>query len=144
MDRRDLVLAVLGAAQGHSYTPAQLQKAVFLISEKLPGIVDAGPAFNFRPYDYGPFDRSVYDEADVLAAAGLAHVERFSSNGLRYYSATAEGQAAAEAILQSVNEQQANYVRHVSQWVRSLGFAQLVRSIYEEYPQMRANSIFVG
>jgi hypothetical protein len=40
MDRCELVLAVLTSAEGRPYTPAQLQKAVFLISRNLPRLVD--------------------------------------------------------------------------------------------------------
>lgn len=144
MNRRDVVLAVLGAANGGSYSPAQLQKALFLIDRNLPGIVDQGPAFQFRPYDYGPFDKAVYDEAEVLASYGLARVERSGSSGYRSYSLSEAGREAALAIIVATTTQQREYMETVSSWVRSLSFAKLVKSIYEEYPEMRSNSIFVG
>jgi hypothetical protein len=143
MNRRDAVLAILAAADGSGYGPAQLQKALFLISRNAPDVFDDGRGFNFKPYDYGPFDKSVYDAADALALEGLCCVSR-SFNGYRTYSATEEGRAAGERLLASLDEQKRNYVEEVSRWVRSLSFAQLVKSIYQAYPETRENSIFVG
>ena len=34
-------------------------------------IVTDGAPFNFVPYDYGPFDRAVYSEAETLQLLGL-------------------------------------------------------------------------
>lgn len=144
MNRQELVLAVLGAANGSGYSPAQLQKALFLIDRNLPGIVADGDSFQFRPYDYGPFDRGVYVEADALAANGLARIERSPTSGYRSYFASEDGIQRAAECLENLSEAQRNYIETVSRWVRSMSFAKLVKSIYEEYPEMRANSIFVG
>src|SRR5439155_6656754 len=49
------VLLALLAAEGHSLTPVQLQKCLFLLGSRRPK--DVGRDFyHFRPYDYGPFD----------------------------------------------------------------------------------------
>lgn len=143
MNRRDLVLAVLGAAEGGAYSPAQLQKALFLVTQKLPDVVSDGASFSFAPYDYGPFDKGVYQAADQLAVRGLCGVTQ-SSSGYRKYAATDKGQGEAQQILTSLPENERNYIREVSRWVRSLSFPQLVKSIYKAYPEMRKNSIFVG
>ena len=66
MTRRDLVLALLAAAEGRPYTPVQIQKAVFVICDLIPDLIDDGPTFNFQPYDYGPFDLDVYSELGQL------------------------------------------------------------------------------
>lgn len=143
MNRRDAVLAVLAAADGNGYGPAQLQKALFLVSTNAPEVFDEGAAFRFKPYDYGPFDKGVYDAADALASEGLCSVSR-ASNGYRTYSATEEGRAAGQRLLACLDEQKRGYIEEVSRWVRSLSFAQLVKSIYDAYPETRENSIFVG
>ena len=39
MDRRELVLAVLAAGKGRPFSPAQIQKAVFLIDKNLPHLI---------------------------------------------------------------------------------------------------------
>jgi hypothetical protein len=71
MNRRDLVLAILAAAEGRAYTPVQIQKAVFVICDQLPHLIDDGPRFNFAPYDYGPFDGDVYTEIAMLQGTEL-------------------------------------------------------------------------
>ena len=143
MNRRDAVLAVLAAADGNGYGPAQLQKALFLISKNAPDVFEDGRGFKFTPYDYGPFDKRVYDAADELASEGLCTVAR-SSNGFRTYSATEDGRRVGQLILAGLPPGKRNYIQEVSRWVRSLSFAQLVKSIYQAYPETRKNSIFVG
>jgi uncharacterized protein len=143
MNRRDAVLAVLAAADGNGYGPAQLQKALFLISRNAPDVFDDERGFNFTPYDYGPFDKRVYDAADELASEGLCNVTR-SSNGYRTYSATEDGRRAGQQVLAGLDASKRDYILEVSRWVRSLSFAQLVKSIYQAYPETRKNSIFVG
>lgn len=143
MNRREAVLAVLAAADGNGYGPAQLQKALFLISRNFPDVFDGGGGFDFKPYDYGPFDKRVYDAADELASQGLCQVTRLS-NGYRTYRATEDGREAGEHVLAGLQVGERSYIHEVSRWVRSLSFAQLVKSIYEAYPETRANSIFVG
>lgn len=142
MNRREAVLAVLAAADGNGYGPAQLQKAVFLLSKNAPDLIDEGDGFRFAPYDYGPFDKRVYDAADHLASEGLCSINR-SYNGFRTYAATESGRETGRAILDVLPEEKRKYIVDVSKWVRSLGFAQLVKSIYEAYPEMRKNSIFI-
>ena len=142
MNRRDAVLAVLAAADGNGYGPAQLQKALFLISRNAPEVFDEGHGFRFTPYDYGPFDRQVYDVADALASEGLCRVTRLS-NGYRTYSATEAGFSTGGKVLETLAANNRDYVQKVSRWVRSLSFAQLVKSIYDAYPEMREKSIFV-
>jgi uncharacterized protein len=143
MQRRDVLLAVMGAADGRSFSPVQLQKAVFLIDRNLPELFDADSRFNFAPYDYGPFDREVYVEASALEMGNLASTAK-GANGYSEYSVTDGGLARAGELLQTLSENQRAYICSVVEWVRSLGFAKLVKSIYEAYPDMRANSVFVG
>lgn len=144
MDRRSIVLAVLGTAEGRPFSPVQLQKSLFLLQKNVPSLFDSNSTFNFSPYDYGPFDKAVYDEASALAMAGLAQVENSPHVGYRQYSVSDAGLARAREALNLLAPHDADYIKRVSEWVRSLSFAALVRSIYEAYPEMRANSVFSG
>ena len=143
MNRRDVLLAIMGAADGRPFSPVQLQKTVFLIDRNLPGVFEAGSRFTFAPYDYGPFDREVYVEAGILGLGELASITRGAS-GYSEYSTTNAGLARARELLQTLEEEQRAYIVSVVGWVRSLSFAELVKSIYEAYPDMRANSVFEG
>jgi hypothetical protein len=144
MNRRDLVLAILAAADGRSYTPVQIQKAVFVVCDHFPDLIDEGPDFNFQPYDYGPFDSDVYSVISRLEDAGFAEIAPSAHGNWNTYAATDHGVDRGEEILDEMPGEEERHIRRISAWVRSLGFASLVKSIYEAYPQMRANSIFRG
>ena len=87
MQRRDALLAIMGAADGRPFSPVQLQKAVFLIDRNMPNVFDANSRFAFAPYDYGPFDREVYVEAGVLEQGDLASAVK-GAGGYTEYSVT--------------------------------------------------------
>ena len=142
--RRDLVMAVLGAAKGSKMSPTQLQKALFLISENIPGAFSEGSKFNFTPYNYGPFDAGVYSEAQTLMISGDTNITIAPSGRWKEYAATQQGVAKGIEILAALPENERSYIIDVVQWVQGLTFEQLVKTIYEHYPQMRANSIFRG
>jgi hypothetical protein len=143
MTREQLVLAALAASNGATHTPVQMQKLLFLIDNKIPLAVN-GPHFNFEPYDYGPFDSKVYDTLERLDLDGL--VETVSSSNLRWkkYRTTEHGLEVGRDLLDQLDATTADYIRQLSNWVRSLSFADLVSSIYNAYPEMKAKSIFKG
>ncbi|MDB5713027.1 MAG: hypothetical protein JWO15_424 [Sphingomonadales bacterium] len=140
MNRTDAVLAILASANGLALSPVQLQKAAFLLDKN--GLVAEGPRFNFVPYDYGPFDRSVYDEASALAMQGLSSISPSPSGRWNVYSATPVGVERGVDVLANLPDNLRTYVRDVTNWVRGQSFASLVKSIYQQYPEMKANSIF--
>lgn len=133
----------MGCANGLPFSPVQLQKAVFLIDRNLVEIFDENSRFGFEPYDYGPFDREVYVEAGYLELSGLT-ISAKGNSGYTEYSVTTAGLAKSKALLESMPANHRAYISQVVDWVRSLGFASLVKSIYEAYPDMRANSVFRG
>ena len=141
MTRDQILLARAAAGRGRSFTPAQLQKAAFLVSRNLPSIFDANSTFRFEPYDYGPFDRAVYLVAETLETAGLLTINR-TNGSWRTYCANSAGLESGLQNLERLTEPAKAYIQNVVDWVLSLSFAELVRSIYESYPDMRVNSIF--
>jgi hypothetical protein len=143
MTRTELLLAVLAAADGAVYKPAQLQKTVFLITQNTH-LINRGPGFDFQPYNYGPFDKAVYQEAEILKSHDLAAIEPSGYGQWNVYSATQDGLNEGREILARIPDPLANYIRDISRWVRSVSFSTLVKSIYEQYPGMRVNSIFQG
>lgn len=141
MNRREIILAAFAPAKGSKYTPVQVQKLLFLIDREIPELVD-GPHFNFRPYNYGPFDSSVYDELSSLAQENL--VEVIPEVTWYSYRLTDNGQIAGEALLESLQPKAKQFIQQSSDFVRSLSFAQLVSAIYKAYPDMKINSVFQG
>lgn len=143
MRRQDVLLAVLAASGGDPYSPAQIQKAMFLVDRNVSKLFAEGLKYNFVPYDYGPFDKQVYEDVHALASDG-GHATVSAATGRRWneYRATAQGVARGTELLNGMNEKTAAYIREVSTWVRSLTFSQLVSAIYREYPEMKENSVF--
>jgi len=124
-------------------TPAQIQKAMFLMAAEATHLV--GPGFyNFVPYNYGPFDADVYHDLDVLVDRGLVSGNSFPGRSWKIYTVTPEGLAAAAHIKRAANAEGAGFLERVVDWVSSMSFPQLVRAIYAKYPGYKANSVFTG
>ena len=142
MTRQQLLLAMLAASDGHFYEPVQIQKAIFLVTRNLPDLVDEDRSYRFQPYDYGPFDSQVYSDARELRNRGLALISTAASGNWSTYAASEQGYLEGRQILDRIAPRDRNYIRRISRWVRELSFAQLVAAIYNEYPEMRENSVF--
>lgn len=140
IDRRQLMLAAMAAGGDNaSYLPVQTQKLFFLIDREASHVFN-GPHFNFQPYDYGPFDRLVYDCLDYLNAESAVVV---SNNGrYRSYRLTPSGYLEGRNVLDGMTPQAKDYLQRVAGWVRALNFQQLVTAIYNRYPEMKVNSVF--
>lgn len=133
------MLAALAPAFGQPYTPVQVQKLLFLIDREIPRLV-GGPLFDFAPYDYGPFDKRVYETLEALAEPGLV-IDQYRGT-MRVFSLTPSGQAKGDQFLNQLDEKASEYIRRASAFIRDLSFSQLVSSIYKAYPEMRQNSVF--
>ncbi len=142
MSRSDSVLAVLSTSGGSEWTPVQVQKMFFLLDKKVPSAL-GGPHWDFKPYDYGPFDSDVYSTIEQLSRDGFTHVDR-APGEMRTFRLTPEGQRRGQAALAQVQPNIADYVARLSNWLRALSFQQLVSEVYREFPDMRANSVFRG
>jgi len=137
--RAEYVLAALHASGRAEFSPVQIQKLFFLIDENVASRL-GGKKFNFEPYNYGPFDRSVYLELDSLCSQGL--VECIAEAPVRTYRLTTTGVEKSAPLFQSFEPEVKSYIDQASTFVRSLSFTQLVSAIYKAYPSMRANSVF--
>jgi hypothetical protein len=142
MNRPEIVLAALAAAgENATFSPVQVQKLLFLVDREAAGLV-GGPHFDFRPYDYGPFDSDVYGTLTDLEKIGLA---RSSPAGrYRIYSLSVDGYQSGVRVLDTLRPNARAYLTQAAAWVRSLSFQQLVAAIYNRYPDMKVNSVFRG
>jgi uncharacterized protein len=140
MNQQDLVKAGMAAAgHGAQFGPAQLQKLFFLIDREIAEKID-GSVFCFEPYDYGPFDKAVYETAALLQLSGAVQID--NTNRFRQYSLTDSGYEEGEALLQPLNEDVEGFIRNAANWVRKVSFQEMVSSIYKQYPDTKVNSIF--
>jgi hypothetical protein len=142
MSPKDWTLLVIASAGGKTVSPVQLQKTLFLLGKKLtPTQRHSSKFYKFRAYDYGPFDRTIYDHADELRSEGLIliHPEAGSS---RHYVALPAGIDRADQLRAELEPTVTEYLDEVVAWARGLGFNDLVRAIYLEYPETKVNSVF--
>ena len=141
MNRDEIVLVALAASNGALHSPVQVQKWLFLIDKKL-GIHVDGPHFNFQPYNYGPFDKAIYETLEKLAQENL--VEIVKVRAWKEYALTDKGKEKGLMLLTSLPQRVNKYIYDLSAFVRKLSFTQLVSAIYKAYPEMRQNSVFQG
>jgi uncharacterized protein len=137
--RQEIVLAALAPARGAGHSPVQVQKLLFLLDREIPDMI-GGPYFNFMPYNYGPFDKSVYDELEALAADNF--VAAVSQGAWRRFCLTPAGQDHGDRLLNALVPSAREYIVRASEFVRSQSFASLVAAIYKAYPEMKENSVF--
>jgi uncharacterized protein YwgA len=140
-DRQKLMLSALATAERGALSPVQVQKLFFLIDKKLSGSL-GGQLFKFEPYDYGPFDANVYVELEALKQQGLVEIDGSSAQPQRRYSLTEEGQAIGAELLGQQDQQVRESFKLLCDFVRKLGFRELVSAIYKSYPDMKVNSVF--
>lgn len=143
MRRSDWTLLALGAAGGHPVSPVQLQKVLFLLGRECAE--DVGHDFyDFQPYNYGPFDSTIYSDAEALERAGLVARLFSPPRSWAEYAVTTAGLERAEQLRAQAPKRAVKYLDTVVEWARGLTFEQLVRAVYQRYPDTRARSIFRG
>lgn len=137
----DWIVLVLDAAGDDPLSPVQLQKTLFLIKENFPRATGS-LFYQFTPYNYGPFSAGIYSDAEKLASAGLVEIDQPSRGSYSRYSITPTGRMRAEALKTNLPPNALGYIENVVQWAKSLTFTQLVRAIYDAFPEQRQNSVF--
>src|SRR5688500_18118478 len=111
MDRLKIMLAALASGAHEDFSPVQLQKMKFLIDRNI-GQALGGPFFDFKPYDYGPFDVGVYNEFSVISAIELG--ESYGDGRDRRYRLNDEGRARAREALDELTPPFRQYIREVA------------------------------
>jgi hypothetical protein len=143
MNRRDWALLAIRFGESKGLSPVQLQKSLFLLGRELPE--EVGPGFyEFRPYNYGPFDTAVYEDAEILESQGLVNISRGDSRRSVRYKITPAGIARSDELSAQASPRALQYLDTVVHWAQQLSFNDLVRAIYDKYPEYRANSVFQG
>ncbi len=142
LSRDEIALVVLALADGGSFTPVQVQKSLFLASDKVASAFRRDSHYDFQPYDYGPFDRQVYLDIEGLERRGLAQVNQQPGSRWRTYAATGRGIAEGHRLAEQLTREQRDILGTIVNLVRSLSFNDLVSAIYRAYPRMRERSVF--
>lgn len=141
MGPRDWTLVAIAAANGEHLSPVQLQKCLFLIGENCKGALGRG-FYQFIPYNYGPFNATIYSDAEKLEAEGLVTVIRRPGQRWVEYAATLRGIERARALEKGMPKEVVDYLHNLVAWARRQTFEQLLRAIYKHYPHYRRNRVF--
>lgn len=98
-----------------------------------------GPPYNFKPYHYGPYSPDLSTDLRSLATEGVVDIRQgYYPN----YSLTVKGQELGSKLASAVGANTFDAIRGIVQWVRQRDFSQLVRDIYERFPEQSVNSLF--
>ena len=136
LQRDQVLLVVLSLADGSPLTPVQVQKSLFLADDKASDAFQGASRYNFQPYDYGPFDRQVYIDAQTLSHRGLVEIGTDARGGWNTYAATDDGVRAGKELVALLTDEQRSMLSSIVKLVRSLSFTELVSAIYRRHPEM--------
>ena len=145
MTPSDWLLVTLDLAGQRALQPVQLQKCLFLLDKKLSAAqkgVDR--IYSFTPYDYGPFDSTVYSDAENFSRDGLVEIFTAPGQSFKTYRISADGSGIAKGIASRISPEILEYAKSLVSWAQNLSFNQLVSAVYTEFPEMKANSVFRG
>jgi uncharacterized protein YwgA len=142
LNREEVALVVLSMADGRPFTPVQIQKAMFLACDKVADAFHPNSKYDFQPYDYGPFDRSVYLDVERLEQRGLVQIKYEPGGRFRTYAATKEGTEEGKRLASNLTAEQREMLKRIVDLVLRLSFKELVSAIYRAYPPMRERSVF--
>lgn len=141
MNRKDLILAALSPKPDPVYSPAQIQKLLFVIDQEI-GEELGGPFFKFIAYHYGPFDQSIYSDLLELRNDGfIKQIDPFI-NSVRKYKLTTMGKEKGTELLNCLDRKHIQYIKDLNAFITGLSFIQLISTIYKYYPAMKVNSVF--
>ncbi|RNJ22669.1 DUF4065 domain-containing protein [Halosegnis longus] len=148
IDRQLIPLTLLHASNEQEIEGrTRLQKMVFLIQqefeergEDLPG------TYQYEPYDYGPFAKTLYDDIEYLEERDIIDESKETiaeEDGKVKYNY--ELGPRGEEILQEWPEEQVEIVLEVAERIKSdfndIPLLTLLDHVYSEYPKYAENSV---
>ena len=139
MTRAEVILAAMAAGgRGVSYDGLRIQKLLFLIDVEIPDLV-GGPHFDFAAYNYGPFDKGLYELLGALERLGL--VAQGYRNGYADHSLTPQGSVEGGRLLGALSPEARQFMESAANWLRLSTFRRILTVIYRQYPEMAQHSI---
>lgn len=131
-NKKDFVVNVLSLMPNEMFSPVQIQKLFFLLEKKL-----ALSCFNFKPYHYGPYDKELTEELELLNDQGKIQVKNI--DGVLHYQID-KNYIADVSIFLTLEKKE--FIKDIANFIKNLSFKELCMSIYQEYPEMAEKSVF--
>lgn len=119
----------------------RMQKAAFLVSERGN---DKLRAFEFEPYNWGPYSSDLNSSLRHLTALDLLDTERKPGHQYPEYTTTPAGESRAEVLWGTLEDREKAFLKVVRKFVTSRSFSQLLRDVYAAYPDYATRSQFSG
>ena len=135
-------LMALACAPEGVLSPVQLQKTLFLVAERAGGHIGQENLYKFVAHNYGPFSVEIYQDIDALAQEDKVNVAPGRLQRWKSYKLTENGRVEAEKALAELAPEVKDFLEDVVDWVVKRDFPDLLRAIYNEYPQYAVNSVF--
>jgi uncharacterized protein YwgA len=120
----------------------RMQKGVFLLVQR--GFGEWREAFNFVPYDWGPYSSDVASTVSRLLDEGLLEKRTLPNRRYAAYQTTPRGEAVAQKLLQDTKPQVRDFIKDTRRYVNTRSFSRLLRDVYGLYPEYAVNSRFSG
>lgn len=136
-----LFLALRDAEQ--ALDPVRLQKGLFLLSQE--GGIASQEAYEFEPYDYGPFSARIYRDLQDLLSSGWARDIPVQGYNWNRYAVTRTGIEQAQQVVDRFDTSHLEVLRSLASIKAELlefTFDGLLRRVYDQYPDFAAKSVF--
>lgn len=151
MHRKLLPLALMYANDGEPIEGrTRLQKMVFLLQKELEQREQSRvtePAYDFIPYDYGPFSRGLYDDLDAMIDQQFVDdtEEPLQSGKVKYiYEIENDGQGLIESEAESWEDVKEilQIAREIKREYNDMLLSELIELVYSEYPDYAERSVY--
>lgn len=166
LETDDAIVLLLGAPggsdpQGQLAGVTRLEKLIFLLERETAARDWDLATAEFKSYKFGPFSAAVYQAADTLAAAALVRDSARSADDVsdrwesvsalmddgdvdpyttRDFALTDRGESYYKALLKELPPNAETVLSEFKQRFATLPLRQLVRYVYERYPQFTDES----
>jgi len=138
MNRRDILLCFIALPEGKTnvLSPIQIMKGMFLIKQEL----NVSNFYEFKPYLYGPCSLEVYEDIQRFVEENLILLLP-SIRGWKLYTISSKGMEKFKAISKTMDEEFLENMRRIKKIVMEKSFIELLKYVYEKYPEFAINSI---
>jgi len=117
-------------------SPIQIMKGMFLIKQEL----NVSNFYEFKPYLYGPCSLEVYEDIQRFVEENLILLLP-SIRGWKLYTISSKGMEKFKAISKTMDEEFLENMRRIKKIVMEKSFIELLKYVYEKYPEFAINSI---
>lgn len=138
MNKRDILLCFIALPEGKTnvLSPIQIMKGMFLIKQEL----NVSNFYEFKPYLYGPCSLEVYEDIQRFIEENLILLLP-SIRGWKLYTISSKGMEKFKAISKTMDEEFLENMRRIKKIVMEKSFIELLKYVYEKYPEFAINSI---